>query len=274
MSQLAGYPVLILKEGSERTTGKSAREKNILAIQAVAEAVKSTLGPRGMDKMMVDSLGDITVTNDGATILNNLEVDHPGAKMAIAVAKNQDENVGDGTTSSVIFAGHLLTVANELMNQGIHPTVIAHGFSLAAREARAILKNIASPIDIEQDADLLKKAAMTTMNSKGISGNKDFFADIAVEAFSKVKGETDNMAKVKNIQIVKKKGKSVRDSMIVDGLILEKEPVHPLMPRLIHDAKIALMEQAFEIKKTEIGTEMRIQHPEDIQSFWIKKIIS
>ena len=267
MSQLAGYPVLILKEGSERTTGKSAREKNILAIQAVAEAVKSTLGPRGMDKMMVDSLGDITVTNDGATILNNLEVDHPGAKMAIAVAKNQDENVGDGTTSSVIFAGHLLTVANELMNQGIHPTVIAHGFSLAAREARAILKNIASPIDIEQDADLLKKAAMTTMNSKGISGNKDFFADIAVEAFSKVKGETDNMAKVKNIQIVKKKGKSVRDSMIVDGLILEKEPVHPLMPRLIHDAKIALMEQAFEIKKTEIGTEMRIQHPEDIQSF-------
>jgi len=267
MSQLAGYPVLILKEGTERSTGKSAREKNILAIQAVAEAVKSTLGPRGMDKMMVDSLGDITVTNDGATILNQFDVEHPGAKMAIAVAKSQDENVGDGTTSSVIIAGHMLTVANELMNQGIHPTIIAKGFSLAAKQSRDILKKIAIKIDLNKDKEMLKKVAMTTMNSKGISGIKSFFADLAVETFAKVKGEADNMAKVKNIAIVKKKGRSMNDSQVIDGIILEKEPIHPLMNRLIHDAKIALVDQAFEIKKTEFSSDLRIQKPEDIQGF-------
>lgn len=267
MSQLAGYPVLILKEGTERSTGKSAREKNILAIQAVAEAVKSTLGPRGMDKMMVDSLGDITVTNDGATILNQFDVEHPGAKMAIAVAKSQDENIGDGTTSSVIIAGHLLTVANELMNQGIHPTVIAKGFSIAAKQSREILKKIAIKIDLAKDKEILLKVAKTTMNSKGISGIKDFFADLAVDTFAKVKGDSDNMAKVKNIAIVKKKGKSMHDSQVIDGIILEKEPVHPLMNRLIHDAKIALIDQAFEIKKTEFSSDLRIQKPEDIQGF-------
>ena len=173
MSQLGGMPILILREGSEHTKGNDARAKNILAIQAVAEAVKSTLGPRGMDKMLVDSLGDITVTNDGATILENLDVEHPGAKMAVAISKTQDTNVGDGTTSSVIIAGQLLTVSNELMNQGIHPSIVARGYSLAGKKAREILKNdIAVSIDPDKDHETLKKIAVTTMNSKGISGNK------------------------------------------------------------------------------------------------------
>lgn len=157
MSMLGGTPILILREGSERSQGNDARAKNILAIQAVAEAVKSTLGPRGMDKMLVDSLGDITVTNDGATILDNLDVQHPGAKMAVAISKSQDENVGDGTTSSVIIAGQLLTVANELMSQGIHPSVVSRGFNLAGKTAREVLKEIAMKIDPDTDKEILKK---------------------------------------------------------------------------------------------------------------------
>ena len=268
MSQLGGMPILILKEGSEETKGNDARAKNILAIQAVAEAVKSTLGPRGMDKMLVDSLGDITVTNDGATILENLEVEHPGAKMAVAISKAQDTNVGDGTTSSVIIAGQLLTVSNELMSQGIHPSIVARGFSLAGKKAREILKNeIGVAIDPEKDRETLKNIAITTMNSKGISGNKEFFSDLAVDAFSKVKSEKNNMTNVKNIIIVKKKGKSIKESQIVDGIILEKEPIHQMMPKLVNDAKIALISQAFEIKKTEFSSDLKISDPNQIQSF-------
>ena len=268
MSHLGGMPILILREGSEQTKGNDARARNILAIQAVAEAVKSTLGPRGMDKMLVDSLGDITVTNDGATILENLDVEHPGAKMAVAISKTQDTNVGDGTTSSVIIAGQLLTVSNELMNQGIHPSIVARGYSLAGKKAREILKNeIAVNIDPDKDKETLRKIAITTMNSKGISGNKQFFSDLAVDAFSKVKSEKDNMAKVKNIVIVKKKGKSIRESQIINGMILEKEPTHQMMPKLVNDAKIALISQAFEIKKTEFSSDLKISDPNQIQAF-------
>ena len=268
MSQLGGTPIIILREGSEQTKGNDARARNILAIQAVAEAVKSTLGPRGMDKMLVDSLGDITITNDGATILENLDVEHPGAKMAVAISKTQDTNVGDGTTSSVIIAGQLLTVSNELMNQGIHPSIVARGYSLAGKKAREILKNeIAVSIDPDKDRETLRKIAITTMNSKGISGNKDFFSDLAVDAFSKVKSEKDNMQQVKNIVIVKKKGKSIRESQIIDGMILEKEPTHQMMPKLVNNAKIALISQAFEIKKTEFSSDLKISDPNQIQAF-------
>ena len=268
MSQLGGMPILILREGSEQTKGNDARARNILAIQAVAEAVKSTLGPRGMDKMLVDSLGDITVTNDGATILENLDVEHPGAKMAVAISRTQDINVGDGTTSSVIIAGQLLTVSNELMNQGIHPSIVARGYSLAGKKAREILKNeIAVSIEPDKDRETLRKIAISTMNSKGIGGNKEFFSDLAVDAFSKVKSEKDNMAQVKNIVIVKKKGKSIRDSQIIDGMILEKEPTHQMMPKLVNDAKIALISQAFEIKKTEFSSDLKINDPNQIQAF-------
>jgi thermosome len=268
MSQLGGVPILILKEGSERSSGKDARSRNIMAIQAVAEAVKSTLGPRGMDKMLVDSLGDITITNDGATILKNLDMEHPGAKMSVAVAKSQDENVGDGTTSSVIIAGHLLTVANDLMSQGIHPSVISRGFNYAGKKAREILKEIAQKIDPVKDKDILKKLASTTMNSKNTgAGDKELLAEMAVEAFSKVAGDSNNMDKVKNIVVIKKKGKSIRESIAIDGIILEKEPTHPLMPKLIKDVKIALMAQSFEIKKTEFSSDLRISSPDQIQSF-------
>lgn len=267
MSMLGGTPILILREGSERSQGNDARAKNIMAIQAVAEAVKSTLGPRGMDKMLVDSLGDITVTNDGATILDNLDVQHPGAKMAVAISKSQDENVGDGTTSSVIIAGQLLTVANELMSQGIHPSVVSRGFNLAGKTAREVLKEIAMKINPDTDKEILKKIAITTMNSKGISGNKEFFADLAVEAFAKVKADKNNMGQVKDIVIVKKKGKSLKESEIIDGIILEKEATHQMMPKLIHEAKIALVAQSFEIKKTEFSTDLRIADPNQIQGF-------
>jgi len=268
MAQLGGTPILILREGTEQSKGRDARDRNIMAIQAVSEAVKSTLGPRGLDKMLVDSLGDITVTNDGATILDNLDVQHPGAKMAVAIAKTQDSLVGDGTTSSVIIAGQLLTVASELMHQGIHPSVISRGFSLAGKHAREILKNdIAEKIDPHTDSETLKKIAVTTMNSKGISGNKSFFSDLAVEAFSKVRQEKDNMGQVKDIVIVKKKGKSIQESQIIDGIILEKEATHQMMPKVVHNPKIALVSQSFEIKKTEFSTDLRISDPNDIQAF-------
>ncbi|MHA1618114.1 MAG: thermosome subunit beta [Promethearchaeota archaeon] len=269
MAQLGGVPILILREGSERTRGQDARDKNILAIQAVAEAVKTTLGPRGMDKMLVDSLGDITVTNDGAEILGSLDVEHPGAKMAVAISKTQDDLIGDGTTSSVIIAGHLLSVASELMSQGIHPSIISRGYNLAGKKARSILKEIATKIDPTKDKDMLKKVAITTMNSKGIGGNKEFFADLAVEAFGKVKSDSgsDNMGKVKDIIVVKKKGRSIKESKIIEGIILEKEPTHQMMPKLIDGAKIALMNQAFEIKKTEFSSDLRISNPNDIQAF-------
>jgi archaeal chaperonin len=268
MAQLGGVPILILKEGTERSRGNNARQKNIQAIQAVAESVKTTLGPRGMDKMLVDSLGDITITNDGATILDSLDIDHPGAKMAVAISKSQDENVGDGTTSSVIIAGNLLTVANELMEQGIHPSVISRGYQLAGKKARALIQEISIKIDPEKDKEILKNIAITTMNSKGTgASDKDHFAQMAVDAFSKVKSDKENMSLVKNIIIVKKKGKSVKASRIVDGIILEKEPTHQGMSKLLKNAKIALMAQSFEIKKTEFSADLRIANPDDIKGF-------
>jgi thermosome len=267
MAQLGGVPILILKEGTESNKGKSAREKNIQAIRAVAEAVKTTLGPRGMDKMMVDSLGDVTITNDGATILEKLDVDHPGAKMAISIAKNQDELVGDGTTSAVIFSSQLLTVALELMEQGVHPSIIVKGFRGALREALSVLDKTAHKT--ENDPEILVKVATTTMNSKGIAGNKEFFAKIATEVMLKIftPGES-SFNNIKNIIVLKKKGKSIKETEVVSGIVLEKEPVHPLMPRLLKgNLKIAAVSQGFEIKKTEFSSELRIQSADQMNAF-------
>jgi len=267
MAQLGGIPILILKEGTEQSKGNTAREKNIIAIQAVADAVKSTLGPRGMDKMMVDSLGDITISNDGATILDNLEIQNPGAKMAVAIARSQDQNIGDGTTSSVIIAGHLLTVANDLMTQGIHPSIISKGYQMASKKAREILRKVAKKYD-KIDRDILIKAAITTMNSKGVAGDRKLFANLAVDALMAIQSKDEsNFKNVKNVMIVKKKGKSIHESEIVKGIILEKEPVHPLMARLVKNAKIAVMAQGFEIKKTEFSSDLQITRPEDIENF-------
>ena len=267
MAQLGGIPILILKEGTEQSKGNTARDKNIIAIQAVADAVKSTLGPRGMDKMMVDSLGDITITNDGATILESLEIQNPGAKMAVAIARSQDQNVGDGTTSSVIIAGHLLGVAGDLMKQGIHPSIITKGFQMASKKAREILKNVAKKYD-NIDKEILMKAAITTMNSKGVAGDREIFARLSVDSLVAIQSKgISNFKNVKNVMIVKKKGKAIHESEIVKGIILEKEPVHPLMARVVKGAKIAVMAQSFEIKKTEFSSDLQIGRPEDIEEF-------
>ncbi|MHA1339415.1 MAG: thermosome subunit beta [Promethearchaeota archaeon] len=267
MAQLGGVPILILKEGTETQKGKSARDSNIQAIRAVAEAVKTTLGPRGMDKMLVNSLGDVTITNDGATILDQLDVEHPGAKMAVAIAKNQDELVGDGTTSSVIFAAQLLTAAQELMEQGIHPSLIVKGYRTAMHEALNIIEKTAK--NYGNDRKILEKIAITTMNSKGIGGDKEFFAKLATDAMLKIKEEGKSVFdSIKDIIIIKKKGKSIHETELIDGIVLEKEPVHPLMPKLLTgDLKIACVSQAFEIKKTEFSSELRITNPEQMNAF-------
>ncbi|MBN2155711.1 MAG: thermosome subunit [Candidatus Lokiarchaeota archaeon] len=267
MSQLGGVPVIILKEGTESTKGKGARSKNIQAIQAVAEAVKTTLGPRGMDKMLVDSLGDVTITNDGATILDKLDVDHPGAKMAVEIAKNQDDQVGDGTTSAVIVAAQLLIVAEELMEQGVHPNTIANGFRKALTKTLEIINEIAK--DTENDPKILKQCAITTMNSKGVAGQKEFFADIAVDVMLKVYEEGNtSYESVKNVVVLKKKGKSLKETEVISGIVLEKEPVHPLMPKFITGGlKIATIAHAFEIKKTEFSSELRITSADQMQQF-------
>ncbi|MHA1734711.1 MAG: thermosome subunit beta [Promethearchaeota archaeon] len=264
MAQLAGTPVLILKEGTERE--RNPRKNNIAAIKAISEAVRSTLGPRGMDKMIVDSLGDIIVTNDGATILDKIDVEHPAARMIIDLAKNQDTQVGDGTTSVAIFTGELLGLADELIDSGVHPSVVAKGYNAAAKEAVKILDEIAEDVDPDKDVEILKKAAKTTMNSKGIAGNKDLFADLAVEAVKYLKFKTVEEAH-KKIKIVKKKGAGLHDSRIVKGIVLNKEPVHVMMPKLVNDAKVLVMAQSLEIKKTTFDTDLRISSADQIQSF-------
>ncbi|MFX0032379.1 MAG: thermosome subunit beta [Candidatus Hermodarchaeota archaeon] len=268
MAQLSGVPILILKEGTERKRGKDAQKNNISAAKAVSEAVRTTLGPKGMDKMLVDSLGDVTITNDGATILDTIDVEHPAAKMMVEVAKTQDEKVGDGTTTSVIISGELLSLAQELMEQAVHPTIIFRGYRKALVKAKQILKELATNIDIN-DKDILKKVAETSMNSKLISSAKNHFADIAVKAVIQIKeSRGDNIyIDLDQIQIIKKEGKSLLDTNIIDGIIVDKEVVHPMMPKLIKNANIALIDSALEIEKTEFDAEIRVQTPDQINKF-------
>jgi chaperonin GroEL (HSP60 family) len=226
MAQLSGVPILILREGTERKQGRDAQKNNIAAAKAVAEAVRTTLGPKGMDKMLVDSLGDVTITNDGATILDTIDVEHPAAKMIVEVAKTQDDKVGDGTTTSVIISGELLNLAQELMEQSVHPTIIFRGYRKALFKSKAILQDLAIKIE-NTDKDSLIKVAETSMNSKLISGVKSHFAEIAVRAVSQVKEERgDNIViDLDQIQIIKKEGKSLLDTKIIDGIIVDKEIV-------------------------------------------------
>ncbi len=268
MSQLSGVPILILKEGTERKTGKDAQKNNIAAAKAVAEAVRTTLGPKGMDKMLVDSLGDVTITNDGATILDNIDVEHPAAKMIVEVAKTQDDKVGDGTTTSVVIAGELLNFAQELMEQSVHPTIIFRGYRKALLKSKEILKELATPIDIN-NKEILKKVAETSMNSKLMGGVKSHFAQIAVDAVSLIREKRgDNIIiDLDQIQIIKKEGKSLLDSRIIDGIIVDKEVVHPMMPKSLRDAKIALINSSLEIEKTEFDAEIRVQTPDQINQF-------
>ncbi|MBD3196551.1 MAG: thermosome subunit [Candidatus Lokiarchaeota archaeon] len=268
MSQLSGVPILILKEGTERRRGKDAQRNNISAAIAVAEAVRTTLGPKGMDKMIVDSLGDVTITNDGATILDTIDVEHPAAKMIVEIAKTQDDKVGDGTTTSVVIAGELLNLAQELMDQQVHPTIVFRGYRKALVKSKEILQTLSSKIQ-SGDKKILKQVAETSMNSKLIAGAKSHFANIAVDAISQIKEKRgDNMViDLDQIQIIKKEGKSLLDTKIVDGIIVDKEIVHPMMPKNIKNAKIALINSSLEVEKTEFDAEIKVQTPDQINQF-------
>ncbi|MEW5760624.1 MAG: thermosome subunit beta, partial [Candidatus Thermoplasmatota archaeon] len=262
-------PVLVLKEGTSREKGKGAQANNIAAAKAIADAVRSTLGPRGMDKMLVDSMGDVVITNDGVTILKEIDVEHPAAKMLVEVAKTQDEQCGDGTTTAVILAGELLKKSEELIDQNVHPTVISAGFRLASAKACEILKNIAEDVSIK-DKNILRNIAMTAMSSKGgASAAKETLADIAVKAVTSIVEERDGKfyADIDNIQVVKKHGGSIHDTEHIEGIIIDKEVVHPAMPKRITSPKIALVDCALEIKKTEVEAKIEITSPDQLQAF-------
>lgn len=267
-----GQPVLILKEGTSRSRGKEAQKNNITAALAVAETVKSTLGPRGMDKMVIDSMGDITITNDGATILDEIDVAHPAAKMMVEIAKTQDKMVGDGTTTVVVLSGELLKKADELLEQDIHPIVIIGGYQKAVKKAVEVLEKTAVPVDLG-DREALKKVAITSMRSKAVSSSRDFLAEVAVDAvnlISEKRGDT-MLADIDNIQIVKKEGKSILDTTLIKGIIFDKEVVHAEMPKRVEKAKIALLNAALEVEKTEISAEIRIRDPSQVKAFLDKE---
>ena len=265
---LGGQPVIVLREGTESTKGRTAHTNNIMAAKAVADAVRSTLGPKGMDKMLVDSMGDIVITNDGATILKELDVEHPAAKMIVEVAKTQDNECGDGTTSAVVIAGELLKKSEALIEQNVHPTVISNGFRLAAQEAVRILKTIGIEIS-PTDKKSLKLIAETAMTGKGVGGERDALSNIAVEAVTSISEKEDGKYKadIDNIQVEKKHGGAVSDTNLIKGLVLDKERAHPRMPRSVKSAKIALVDSALEIKKTEVEAKIQIRDPSQMQKF-------
>ncbi len=264
----SGQPVLILKEGTTRNRGKEAQRNNIMAARVIGEVLKTTLGPRGMDKMLVDGLGDITITNDGAAILNEIEVEHPAAKMMVEIAKTQDDMVGDGTTTTVVLASELLKKAEELLDQNIHPTIIVSGYRKAAQKAIEALNKNAVPVDIEDKKTLLK-VALTSMSSKAVGAAREHLAEIAIDSVKQITEQRGDkkLADIDNIQLVKKTGKSLLETQLVKGIIVDKEIVHSGMPKKKENAKIALLDSALEIEKTEISAEIRIRDPTQMQAF-------
>ncbi|TLZ88098.1 MAG: thermosome subunit, partial [Methanobacteriota archaeon] len=265
---MGGQQIIILKEGTEREKGKGAVFNNIAAARAVADAVKSTLGPKGMDKMLVDSLGDVTITNDGVTILKEIEIEHPTAKMLVEVAKTQDDEVGDGTTSAVILAGELLKEAESLIEQEVHPTLIVNGYRMAAAEAVKLLRELAFAVK-RTDKETLRSIARTAMSGRSVGTNANFLADIAVDAVQAIVEEvaSEVRADVDNILVQKKHGGNLTDTTLIDGIVLDKERVHPRMAKFVRDAKIALINRALEVKKTEVNEEIRIRDPAKLQMF-------
>ena len=264
----SGQPVLILKEGTTRSRGKEAQRNNIMAAQVIGEVLKTTLGPKGMDKMLVDSLGDITITNDGAAILKEIDVEHPAAKMMVEIAKTQDDMVGDGTTTAVVLASELLKKAEELLDQNIHPIILVSGYRKASQKAIEVIEKIALPIDVE-DQKTMMKVALTSMGSKAVGGAKEHFAEIAIEAVKQIAEKRGDkmIADIDNIQLVKKTGKSLIETQLVRGIIVDKEVVNPGMPRKKENAKIALLDSALEIEKTEMSAEIRIRDPNQMKAF-------
>jgi thermosome len=267
-AQIGGQPILILKEGSSRTRGKTAQKNNIMAAKIVANAVKSALGPKGMEKMLVDGLGDATITSDGATILKEMDIEHPAAKMMVEVAKTTDDEVGDGTTSVVVFAGRLLEKAEELLDKKIHSTIIVDGYKKAADKALKLYGEIAMDVP-PTDREMLKKIAMTTMASKIVRENRDYLADIAVNAVLKVAEKTDEGYRVDldDIEVEKKAGESVVETKMIEGMVIDKEVVHSGMPKSVENAKIALINSALEIEKTKFDAKIQIGSPEQMKTF-------
>jgi len=266
---MQGTPIFVLKEGTERERGKGATGNNIAAARAVADAVRSTLGPRGMDKMLVDSMGDITITNDGVTILKEVDVEHPAAKILVEVAKTQDQQCGDGTTTAVVLAGELLKRSESLLEQGVHPTVITRGFQLAVQEARRLLDTeIATAVKPEDEAILLD-CAKTAMGSKGVLGARDELATIAVNAVRRIAEQRGGktVCDVDQIKVEKRHGGTISDTELIEGIVLDKERGHPRMPTEVSSAKIALLNSSLEIKKTEIESKINIKSPNQIQGF-------
>ena len=266
--ELSGQPILILKEGTSRATGREAMHANITAAKIIGEAVRSALGPKGMDKMLVDSFGDVTITNDGATILDEIEVQHPAAKMMVEVAKAQDDEVGDGTTTAVVLASELLSKAEELLERDVHPTIIVDGYRNAAEKALKFLEEIAIKVKPD-DRDYLKKVAMISVASKLLAEYKEYVADIAVEAILQVaeKGAEGYKVDIDDVKIEKKAGESLTDTKLIKGIVLDKEVVHPGMPKRIENAKIALLNCPLEIEKTEMDAKINIESPEQMQAF-------
>jgi len=257
-------PIYILPENVQRMVGKDAQRNNILAAKIVAETVKTTLGPKGMDKMLVDSVGDITVTNDGVTILDEMEIEHPAAKMMVEIAKTQEDEVGDGTTTAVMLAGKLLENAEILLDKKIHPTVITKGYRLAAEKSQEILKELAIDVNPEQES-LLKQIVITAITGKGAESVKEKFADIVVKAVKQIyDGKNINLD---NIKIEKAKGNGIADTELIAGIVLDKERINIDMPKKVENAKIALLDSSLEIKSPETNTNVSVSSPEQLQGF-------
>jgi thermosome len=263
-----GVPVLILKEGASQTKGRDAQKNNITAAKLISEIVRSSLGPRGMDKMLVDSLGDVTITNDGATILKEIDVQHPAAKMMVEISKATDNEVGDGTTSVVVLAGALIDKAEELINKDVHPTIIVDGYRKSATKAIEVLNSIAQKITGNEKQELIR-IAKTSMQTKLVSREADDLAEIVVTASLAVSDKTDSGTKldIDDIKVEKKAGGSLRDTKLIKGIVLDKEVVHGGMPKRIEKAKIALVNSALEIEKTEFDAKINISSPDQMKMF-------
>ncbi|NQE45355.1 Thermosome subunit alpha [ANME-1 cluster archaeon GoMg2] len=267
--QLGGIPILVLRAGSERVQGRDAQTANINAAKAVAEAIRTTLGPKGMDKMLVNALGDVVITNDGVTILKEMEIESPAAKMIVEVAKTVDSVAGDGTTTSVVIAGELLKKAEDLLEQQLHPSVINRGYRLAAEKAREVLNKIASDIKEDNEKDL-KKIARTSITGKFAEASREFLPEIAMKAVKKI-AETGpdghKTVDIDNIDVLKKVGGRVEDTELVQGIVIDKEVLHSGMPTKVEDAKIALISISLDVKKTELSAELKITTSDQLKGF-------
>ena len=263
---MAGTPIVVLPQNVKRYVGRDAQRMNILAGRIIAETVRTTLGPKGMDKMLVDELGDIVVTNDGVTILKEMSVEHPAAKMLIEVAKTQEKEVGDGTTTAVVIAGELLRKAEELLDQNIHPSVIINGYEMARNKAVEELKSIAKEVKAD-DTEMLKKIAMTSITGKGAEKAREQLAEIVVEAVRTVVDEETGKVDKDLIKVEKKEGAPIEETKLIRGVVIDKERVHLQMPKKVENAKIALLNCPIEVKETETDAEIRITDPSKLMEF-------